>query len=141
MHLQNLEQLYKRLQDVCLNQSNYTMNCYTKAAFVGGLDFGGCESDYYMMACAGFSTDGYLDVNLVTDDGSCWIQRDMGPLHYANAICCQMILRPAPSASPSDIPSTPPFKLSSSSPSNLPSHQPSRVLQEGEANEYTTTYK
>eukprot|EP01083_Nonionella_stella_P222321 793501_1 len=108
-----------------MNKPAYTLACETKATYTNLANFGTCQSGLQMLACAGFSPGGAIDRHYVTSDNTCYVQVNSGSPHYANAICCEVILTASPTSDPTPSPTNNPSVAPSIAPTNVPSVAPS----------------
>eukprot|EP01084_Bolivina_argentea_P039335 72695_1 len=72
--------------------TQYTLECNTKAKATNLANFGTCVNDYTMFGCNAWTASGSrtLDGYYVTNQDKCYVQQDGHANQYANAICCKL---------------------------------------------------
>eukprot|EP01083_Nonionella_stella_P093119 260823_1 len=127
--------LYAQARCVTINNPSYALECQTKAAYTNHANFGSCDSGYDMMSCHAYSEGGALHAWYVTNNNTCYVQKDNDALLWANAICCKLTLTTSspttvptqtPTQHPTDVPTQSPTRHPTDVPTQTPSQSPTR---------------
>eukprot|EP01083_Nonionella_stella_P093116 260815_1 len=120
--------LYAQARCVTINNPSYALECQTKAAYTNHANFGSCDSGYDMMSCHAYSEGGALHAWYVTNNNTCYVQKDNDALLWANAICCKLTLT---TSSPTTVPTQTPTQSPTrhpTHPTDVPTQSPTRPM-------------